>query len=96
MAHHEKEISCPSCKSKNLSYHTENITISYKGTDKILSDLEYTYCHTCTESFYTRNTEKRLDKETADFERTIDNLLTSEEIKSIRKKCGLTQDQDIS
>ena len=90
---HERELKCPNCNSEDLLYGTEDLTISYKGKSKVLSDVEYIECNNCSESFYGRSWEKVIDRETTDFEREQDNLLTSSEIKEIRKSFKLTQEQ---
>jgi YgiT-type zinc finger domain-containing protein len=74
------ELICPNCKNNNLSYCKEDLTIFYKGNSMTLRELEYFVCHHCSESFYTRNSEKIIDKQSTDFERIIDNLLTSDDI----------------
>ncbi len=93
MDSHEKELKCPNCNSQDLSYGNEDLQISYKGKSKVLHDVEFFHCNNCEESFYTRSWEKVIDRETTDFEREVENLLTSREIKEIRKSYNLTQEE---
>jgi len=51
------------------------------------------YCDSCGEAFLSHADSKSTEKEIADFKRRVDHLLTSDEIKEIRRKYKMTQKQ---
>jgi HTH-type transcriptional regulator/antitoxin MqsA len=51
------------------------------------------YCLKCGESFLSPSDIKATKREIVDFKRTVDHLLKTEEIKEIRKKLKLTQQE---
>ena len=81
---------CPICGNNKITRDIRNVVFEYKG-QKITIKQPGLYCDECGEAFYDRNDIKATKKELADFKRKVDNLLTSQEIKRIRKKLSLTQ-----
>lgn len=81
---------CPVCDSDGIIIEEKKKTFTYKGRKRSYPLKVYS-CPVCGESFYDKNTRKWLEKELTDSRRLIDGLLTSEEIKRIRHKLGLTQ-----
>ena len=64
--------------------------IGYRGHNITIDQPAY-YCDSCGEAFLTHNDSKTTEKEITDFKRNVDHLLTSEQIKQIRKKAKITQ-----
>ena len=64
--------------------------IGYRGHNITIDQPAY-YCDSCGEAFLTHNDSKTTEKEITDFKRSVDHLLTSEQIKQIRKKAKITQ-----
>ena len=81
---------CPICGNDKITRDIRNAVFEYKG-QKITIKQPGLYCDECGEAFYDSNDIKATKKELADFKRKVDNLLTSQEIKRIRKKLSLTQ-----
>lgn len=84
---------CPICKEGKLNLHTKNLTLRYKGHTKELCELKVLRCGECEEGFYLPESEKVHSQGFADFRRQVDGLLTSSEIKNIRSRYRLTQEQ---
>ena len=81
---------CPIYGNDKITRDIRNVVFEYKG-QKITIKQPGLYCDECGEAFYDSNDIKATKKELADFKRKVDNLLTSQEIKRIRKKLSLTQ-----
>ncbi|MDT8421563.1 MAG: type II toxin-antitoxin system MqsA family antitoxin [Desulfuromonadales bacterium] len=88
----EKGI-CPICASEGLERKETRQIFEYKGKSIDIDKYIYYKCSVCEESIVDKDTLKRSGKVLKDFERKVDGLLTSKEIKKIRKKLNLTQDQ---
>lgn len=88
-----QEHKCPSCGSTALEFSKEDYTLEYKGSTLVVEELEYYQCNECEESFYTRPSERKMDKAFSDLKRQVENLLTSDELKELRGTLGLTQEQ---
>ncbi len=82
---------CPVCEMGVLSREACGEVFYYKGQSFVVDGLRSFTCVECGESFFDSKEEKRLEKLLTDKRREIDGLLTSQEIKSIRKKIGYTQ-----
>ena len=84
---------CPICSgeikqiSKPTIYTYKNHSIELNQSGK--------YCTQCDEAFLSPNDLKSTKLEIANFKRKTDNFLTTDELKRIRKKSHLTQ-QDAS
>lgn len=82
---------CPICGSGKLSEKTVSEKFDYKGQTKIVSDYHVYACNKCNEEIVDPKTLRVTEKVLTDFRRSVDGLLTSDEIKAIRKKLGKTQ-----
>jgi len=51
------------------------------------------YCTVCGEGFLSPKDIKANQKELADFKRSVDHLLSTDEVRAIRKKLKLTQEK---
>lgn len=82
---------CPVCSAKLIR---EERAIDYIYKDKKTKILQSAdYCTKCTEGFLTPEDLKASQKEIADFKRSADHLLTSDEVRAIRKKLKLSQEK---
>ncbi|MFP4487295.1 MAG: type II toxin-antitoxin system MqsA family antitoxin [Campylobacterales bacterium] len=82
---------CPIC-SKRLKHKTSPTVYNYKN-ESITINQPGCYCDNCDEEYLSPSDLKSTKKEIADFKRRVDHLLTTDELKSIRKKLKLTQEQ---
>jgi len=81
---------CPICGSGTLKIEKKPETFEYKGQTLTLELTVYS-CNACGEKFFDNEEMKKYQKIIKDFQRRVDGLLTSEEIKQIREKYGLSQ-----
>ncbi len=82
---------CPICDSI-IEYTTKMIPYEYKGhTKEIAQSGEY--CTNCKESFLSPKDLKSTQKDISNFKREVEHLLSTEELKRIRKKAHLTQQE---
>ena len=83
---------CPVCDSCKLNLSKQITDFEYKGI-KTKIEKNVLSCDVCKEFFFRPNDEREIDKMLADERRKIDALLTTQEIKEIRKMFGMTQVQ---
>jgi len=84
---------CPICNGK-IEYKSELTTYTYKNhSAKIIQSGEY--CTKCKEAFLSQKDLKSTKLQIANFKREVDHFLTTDELKRIRKKLHITQ-QDAS
>ena len=82
---------CPICDGV-LKREDKVVTYSYKDhTREILQSGDY--CTECNEGFLSSKDLKLSQKAIADFKREVDHLLTTDEVRAIRKKLKLTQEK---
>lgn len=84
---------CEICGSTDTVIINGEGKFNYKGEEVIISDYEYLHCNTCEEEVVETKSAKRAERIFRDHQRKIDGLLTSDEIKEIRKNRGLTQEE---
>lgn len=83
---------CPFCGNGVLEAKTITETYTYKGQSfKIEQPGEW--CSGCGEGILSGTDLKATEKQIRDFQARVDGLLTSQEIRTIRKKLKLTQKQ---
>ena len=83
---------CPFCENGFLENNTIMETYTYKEhTLEIEQPGEW--CNVCDEGILESANLKATEKQISDFQSQVDGLLTSNEIKLIRKKLKLTQKQ---
>lgn len=80
---------CPICQAATI-HEIRPRVITYKKREKIINQPAV-YCDACGDFFLSPEDSKATEREMADFRRTVEHLLTSEEIKSIRKRFKITQ-----
>jgi len=84
---------CPICNGK-IEYKSELTTYTYKNhSTEIEQSAEY--CMECKEAFLSPKDLKSTKLQIANFKREVDHFLTTDELKRIRKKLHITQ-QDAS
>jgi len=83
--------SCPICGGV-LEREDRVIVYSYKDHTKELRQSG-DYCIKCKEGFLSPEDLKISQKSLADFKREVDHLLTTDEVRAIRKKLKLTQEK---
>jgi len=82
---------CPICEGK-LKREERTTPYTYKDkSQEIVQSGEY--CVECGEGFLSPKDLKMSQKQIADFKRSVDNLLTTDEVRAIRKKLKLTQEK---
>jgi HTH-type transcriptional regulator/antitoxin MqsA len=84
---------CPICASGNLHKVVSTEDFQYKDKTVYIENYVSYECDLCEESIVDKETFKRSGKILKDFQRKTDGFLTSEEIKRIRKKLNLTQEE---
>ncbi len=84
-------MTCPVCEVGTLKLEREDMEFDYKGRRTVLRDQEVFKCHECDESFLDQKNERHVEKCLADERRRIDGLLSSDEIRTIRKQFAMTQ-----
>ncbi len=84
---------CPICNAK-VEYRSELTTYTYKD-HSINIEQPGEYCTKCKEAFLSPKDLKSTKLKIANFKREIDHFLTTDELKRIRKKLHITQ-QDAS
>jgi len=83
---------CPFCKNGFLERKTIRETYTYKDHSVEL-DQPGEWCHACGEGILNGEDLKVTEKQIRDFQAKVDGLLTSDEIRHIRKRLKLTQKQ---
>ncbi len=81
---------CPICGAGTIKVERKKESFEYKGQVLTLELTVYS-CNVCGESFYDNEEMRKHQKTIKDFQRRVDGLLTSDEIRQIREKYGLSQ-----
>jgi len=84
---------CPVCGAGVLEKKIRTETFEYKGKTKKIPNYVTYACAECGEAVVDNATLKESGKVLKDFQREVDGLLTGEQIKAVRTKLGLTQEQ---
>lgn len=82
---------CLICGQGKMIEHVITEVFTYKDQECRIPDYHVFRCDKCAEDFVSPKTLKESEKALTDFRRKVDGLLTSDEIKAIRKKLGKTQ-----
>ena len=83
---------CLACGGGPLKRATKKVTFEYKG-HMFTYDQPGTWCNECGEAFLEKSDKQATDPLLVDFQARIDGCLTTNDIRQIRKKLGLTQKQ---
>ena len=81
---------CPICDMGVLELKQKEFNFEYKGHNTPFNK-EVLVCSSCDDSFLKDSDEKEMDRYLTDERRKIDRLLTSEEIRQVRKLYDVTQ-----
>ena len=82
---------CPVCENGKLEEKQKTLDFEYKGVNRKITDQRVFECNDCHEQLQNKKDLILLDRMLTDSRRSIDGLLVSNEIKSIREHFGLTQ-----
>lgn len=88
-----KAQKCPVCGAGSLQKKIGTESFEYKGETKTIPNYVTYACSECGEAIVDSATLKESGKILKDFQREVDGLLTGQQIKAIRMKLGLTQEQ---
>ncbi|MCY3803050.1 MAG: type II toxin-antitoxin system MqsA family antitoxin [Gammaproteobacteria bacterium] len=83
---------CPVCESSKFENLQKSESFDYKGNNFVIDSFEYSRCCGCGFELISPAQVRRNELRVKDQFRRIDGLLTGKEIKAIRKKYGLTQE----
>jgi len=84
---------CPLCGAGKLSEKVVEEQFSYKGHSLAVPDYHILDCSACGEAVVEKESARRAEKLLKDFGRQIEGLLMAADIKRIRRKLHLTQEQ---
>jgi len=88
-----KEDTCPICDKGTLKKQVKDKVFKYKGESITIPGYVTYNCDICGDAVVDNGTLRESGKILKDFQRTVDGLLTAMEIKAIRKKLHLTQEE---
>jgi HTH-type transcriptional regulator / antitoxin MqsA len=86
-----KEL-CPICGEGHVTDHVDQFESEYKG-EKAWLPLHYQLCDVCTSDFAGTKESKLNKRAVMAFRKSVDGLLTGDEICALRAKYKLTQTQ---
>jgi len=84
---------CPICDKGTLKKEVVSEPFEYKGQRIAVPDYVKYRCNKCGEAVVDNSTLRESGKILKDFKRRVDGLLTAAEIKNIRRKLNLTQEE---
>lgn len=88
-----KAQNCPVCGVGTLKKEVGTETFEYKGMTTTVPNYVTHKCDECGEAIVDKTTLKESGRILKDFKRKVDGLLTEEEIRNIRKKLNLSQEE---
>lgn len=87
----DKEL-CPICGEGHVTDHVDQVENEYKGAKSLLP-MHYQVCDTCHSDFAGSEEGKLNRRAIMAFRKSVDGLLTGDEVHALRKQYRLTQDQ---
>jgi HTH-type transcriptional regulator/antitoxin MqsA len=84
---------CPVCEVGKLQTIIKDLEFEYKGEKTICTGRRVFVCAECAEEFLDDRDERAIERRLTDARRKVDGLLTSVEIRAIRRRFGFTQVQ---
>lgn len=84
-------ILCPVCEAGKLQTVRKDLEFEYKAEKTFFRDHKVFVCSECAEQFLNDEDERAIERKLTDIRRKMDGLLTSDEIRSIRRRFGFTQ-----
>lgn len=88
-----KEDTCPICDKGTLKKQVKDKVFKYKGESITIPGYVTYNCAVCGDAVVDNGTLRESGKILKDFQRQVDGMLTGEEIKRIRTKLNLTQEE---
>ena len=88
----ETKEQCPICGEGHVTSHVQQIEHEYKGHKAMLAS-HYQECDTCLSEFAGAREGKMTKRGVMAFRKSVDGLLTGDEIRALRDKYTLTQGQ---
>ena len=76
---------CPQCEKGKLGELIKDLEFKYKGSRKVFQQEKVFVCDLCGYEGLTQETNKRIEKNLTDFRRSVEGLLTSDQMRSIRE-----------
>ena len=92
MSNYKSGDSCPICGTGRLAEKVIDETFEYKGHSITVSGYAILECSACEEAIVEPASSRKATRILKEFNRSVDGLLSSAEIKRIRKNVGLTQE----
>ena len=86
-----KEL-CPICGEGHVTPHVDQVEREYKG-QKAMLPLHYQVCDVCTSDFAGLEESRLTKRSVMAFRKSVDGLLTGDEIRALRDKFNITQGQ---
>ncbi|MCG5548908.1 type II toxin-antitoxin system MqsA family antitoxin [Halorhodospira halochloris] len=83
---------CPICGEGNLTEHWDECEIEHRGHLEKRPSL-FSVCDTCGSEQTTAEQARRNKRDTIAFRKQVDGLLTGHEVRAVREKLGLSQQQ---
>lgn len=80
----EKIKICPECETGGLQQTQKDLLFTYKGQSKRFAQMKVLVCPVCGHERLSEKASEEIDKELTDFRKSIDGLLSSDELKAIR------------
>ncbi|HHR5847313.1 TPA: type II toxin-antitoxin system MqsA family antitoxin [Providencia alcalifaciens] len=87
-----KDKICPVCNEGHLHSKSESVEFEYKSVKKNLN-TKYSICDECESEIASEEDAKFNKRAVTAFHKEVDGLLTGSELKAIRNKLGITQQQ---
>lgn len=84
---------CSQCGKPGLTFRRRPEVFSYKGSTLRIEDYGVFACPTCGEEYLDHPLIMETEPQIRNWQRQVDGLLTTDEIKAIRKKIGATQSE---
>jgi HTH-type transcriptional regulator / antitoxin MqsA len=82
---------CAQCGKPGLIFRRRSHTFEYRGTTLTIDDCGAFVCPTCGEEYLDHPLILETEPRIRNWQRQVDGLLTTEEIKTLRRKVGATQ-----
>ncbi len=84
---------CAECGAENMRRTDEAFVEHYKGEDIRISGVDHWVCDECGETVFSADDLRSLGKAANAEYRRVKGLLKPDEIRAVRKECGLSQQQ---
>lgn len=87
-----KEL-CGICGCESAEWISRDETITYKGTSITVPEYRVLYCDLCEDGIVEPSSLKRAEQMLSELQHRVEHLLLPEEIRAIRKRLNLTQEE---